>query len=139
MRLILGTSICFKIISTELLFYCLSSRFVYDQAVAVATGTAQKTVPLGGLRLFKIPLIPIEEQNKILSELESRLSVTDQLDQTLTTALQQAETLRQSILKKAFSGQLVPQDPNDEPASALLKRIQVEKAALIPPTKKRSL
>ena len=53
----------------------------------------------------------------------------DQLDQTLTTALQQAEALRQSILKKAFSGQLVPQDPNDEPASVLLERIQAEKAA----------
>jgi type I restriction enzyme S subunit len=121
------------------LFYCLSSRFVYDQAVAVATGTAQKTVPLGGLRLFKIPLIPIEEQNKILSELESRLSVTDQLDQTLTIALQQAETLRQSILKKAFSGQLVPQDPNDEPASELLKRIQAEKAAVLATVKPKAI
>ncbi len=42
--------------------------------------------------------------------------------------LQQAEALRQSILKKAFSGQLVPQDPNDEPASALLARIKTERA-----------
>jgi len=45
--------------------------------------------------------------------------------------------LRQSILKKAFSGQLVPQDPNDEPASVLLERIQAEKAALIAPIKSK--
>ncbi|WNB76410.1 hypothetical protein [Methylomonas koyamae] len=52
--------------------------------------------------------------------------MVEQLDQTITAALQQAEALRQSILKKAFSGQLVPQDPNDEPAGALLERIQSE-------------
>jgi type I restriction enzyme S subunit len=66
----------------------------------------------------------------IIEKLESCLSEVDQLDQTITTALQQAEALRQSILKKAFSGQLVPQDPSDEPASVLLERIRVEKAAL---------
>ena len=47
--------------------------------------------------------------------------------QTITTSLHQAEALRQSILKKAFSGQLAPQGPNDEPASALLARIKAEK------------
>ncbi|MDO8369142.1 MAG: hypothetical protein Q7S71_00210, partial [Candidatus Nitrotoga sp.] len=54
-------------------------------------------------------------------------SIVDQLELTITTALQQAEALRQSILKRAFSGQLVPQDPHDEPASALLARIKAEK------------
>jgi len=70
-----------------------------------------------------------QEQEQIAIELDTRISETDQLDQTITTALQQAEALRQSILKKAFSGQLVPQDPNDESASELLARIRVEKAA----------
>jgi type I restriction enzyme, S subunit len=59
--------------------------------------------------------------------LETQLPEIDQLNQTITTSLQQAEALRQSILKKAFSGELVPQDPNDEPAAALLARIQAEK------------
>lgn len=116
-----------KLISTKYLFYCLASQHVYNQATSVATGTAQKTVPLGGLRLFKIPLASIQEQEKIVNLLEQSISQIDQLDQTITTALQQAEALRQSILKKAFSGQLVPQDPNDEPASVLLERIQAEK------------
>jgi type I restriction enzyme S subunit len=47
----------------------------------------------------------------------------------ITTELQRSEFLRQSILKRAFSGQLVPQDPNDEPASRLLERIRAEKVA----------
>jgi type I restriction enzyme S subunit len=119
-----------KLIYTKYLYYCLASQHIYNQAVNVATGTAQKTVPLGGLRLFKIPLASTKEQEKIVFHLEECLSETDQLDQTITTALQQAEALRQSILKKAFSGQLVPQDPSDEPASVLLERIRLEKAAL---------
>lgn len=66
------------------------------------------------------------EQDVIVELLEEKLSEVDYLNQTITTALQQSEALRQSILKKAFSGQLVPQDSNDEPASALLARIQSE-------------
>jgi type I restriction enzyme, S subunit len=67
--------------------------------------------------------------------ISEKLSVIENVDETLTTALEQAEALRQSILKQAFSGQLVPQDPNDEPASVLLERIQAEKAALSAQTK----
>ena len=58
------------------------------------------------------------------------MSEVDQLELTLATSLQQAEALRQSILKKAFAGLLVPQDPHDEPASALLARIKAERATV---------
>jgi len=58
--------------------------------------------------------------------------VADKLEETITQSLQQAEALRQSILKKAFAGKLVPQDPNDEPASKLLERIKAEKTAQTP-------
>jgi type I restriction enzyme S subunit len=61
-------------------------------------------------------------------ELESKLSEADQLDQTLATALQQVDALRQSILKKAFRGQLEKQDKNEEPATALLERIRAAKS-----------
>jgi type I restriction enzyme S subunit len=75
------------------------------------------------------PICSFEEQALIIELAEARLSEADQLDQTITTSLQQAEALRQSILKKAFSGQLVAQDANDEPAAALLARIRAEKDA----------
>jgi hypothetical protein len=68
------------------------------------------------------------EQQAIIAHVESSLSEVDQLDLTISTSLQQAEALRQSILKKAFSGQLVAQDASDEPAAALLARIKAEKA-----------
>ncbi|MDO8811874.1 MAG: restriction endonuclease subunit S [Gallionella sp.] len=85
------------------------------------------------------PICSPDEQALIVELADSRLSVCDQLDKTITTSLQQAEALRQSILKKAFSGQLVPQDPHDEPASALLARIKAERAEVAAkPLKKKS-
>ncbi|MDD5267390.1 MAG: restriction endonuclease subunit S [Methylococcales bacterium] len=91
-------------------------------------GAVKAGLGLDNIQNFPVPMCSLNEQIKISCEIELRLSEVDQLDQTLTTALQQAVALRQSILKKAFSGQLVPQDPNDEPARVLLERIQAEKA-----------
>ena len=73
------------------------------------------------------PLPPLLEQQAIVSEVESRLSIADEVEKTVVAELKRAEQLRQSILKKVFSGKLVPQDPNDEPASVLLERIKAEK------------
>lgn len=70
------------------------------------------------------PVCSLKEQTQIVQEIESRLSVCDQLEATLTENLDKAEALRQSILKRAFEGKLVPQNPDDEPASELLKSIQ---------------
>ena len=86
---------------------------------------------------FPVPLCSLEEQELIVAEIESRLSVADKAEETIEQSLQQAEALRQSILKKAFEGKLVPQDPNDEPASKLLERIKAEKATQAPIQKTR--
>ena len=83
-----------------------------------------------------LPLCSEREQERLVELVDDKISVIDQLETTITTALQQAEALRQSILKKAFSGQLVPQHPDDEPASVLLERIRAERAAQQPATRR---
>jgi type I restriction enzyme S subunit len=72
-----------------------------------------------------IPLPPLTEQHRIVAEVERRLSVVAEVEAAVDTNLARAERLRQAILKRAFEGQLVPQDPDDEPASALLEQIGV--------------
>ena len=76
-----------------------------------------------------VPITFMEEQILIVQKIEQKLSQTDALISQIEDHLKKVEALRQSILKKAFSGQLVPQDPDDEPASILLERIKAEKAA----------
>lgn len=77
---------------------------------------------------LKIKVANSKEQQLIVDELESKLTICDKLEETISHSLQQAETLRQSILKKAFEGKLVTQNPNDEPASKLLEKIKAESA-----------
>ena len=76
-----------------------------------------------------IPLPPLTEQRRIVAEVGRRLSVIQRTEAAVEANLARAERLRQSILKQAFSGKLVPQDPNDEPASVLLERIRAEREA----------
>ncbi len=90
------------------------------------------------LRSFPIPLPPLAEQATIVEIVEEQLSVIDHLEAALEAKLKAAQSLRQSILRHAFTGQLVPQDPNDEPASELLKRIAAEREAHQATTRKLS-
>jgi len=124
---VVGFSAFKKIILPEYVDFFIQAARMRIEAYAPAT--AQKNINLETLENLVVPYCYLAEQKQILNILEERFSVIDQLDQTITTALQQAEALRQSILKKAFSGQLVPQDPNDEPASELLARIRAERDA----------
>ncbi|MEX2411440.1 MAG: restriction endonuclease subunit S [Candidatus Paceibacterota bacterium] len=86
------------------LFYFIQS--VQKRLEAFAPATAQKNINLTTLENLLVPLCSLEEQKEIVNEIESRLSVVDQLEQTIKENLQKAEALRQSILKKAFGGGL---------------------------------
>jgi type I restriction enzyme, S subunit len=102
----------------------LGRRFIVQQA---SSTSGLHTLSLSKVDSLFVPVCLTAEQNEIILALDAFSSQIDALEQTITTALQQAESLRQSILKKAFSGQLVPQEPNDEPAAALLARIRATK------------
>lgn len=93
----------------------------------IYSGATREALTFGQIRNFPFPLCSIEEQKVIIDELENQISLIQNLENTIESGLQKSEALRQSILKKAFEGELVLQDPNDEPASELLKRIQAEK------------
>lgn len=95
----------------------------------IRTTAGQSGISGGDIKSMPVPICCKEEQKIIERHLESELSNVTAISDEIESGLKKAETLRQSILKKAFSGQLVPQDPNDEPASELLARIQAEKAA----------
>lgn len=74
-----------------------------------------------------VSLPPVEEQNRIADEVEERLSQIDSAEKTIDAELIRSKRLRQSILKRAFEGKLVPQNPTDEPASVLLERIKASR------------
>lgn len=78
---------------------------------------------------IQFPLPSLAEQEAIVEAVEDHLSVIDHLEADLDAKLKNAQGLRQAILRHAFTGQLVPQDPNDEPASRLLERIVAEREA----------
>lgn len=79
------------------------------------------------IQRLSVPLPPLAEQHRIVAEVDCRLSVVEQLEAAIERSLQRAARLRQAILKQAFEGKLVRQDPNDEPASVLLERIRRER------------
>lgn len=92
-----------------------------------APATAQKNINLGTLEALIVPLCGLAEQTEVVRILDTQLEAVGMLSSEIDAARGRADALRQSILKKAFAGQLVPQDPDDEPAAALLARIQAER------------
>lgn len=124
-------------IDAKFLFRMLSSGEIALQADNVATGTAQRTVPLSGLRKFSIPAPSILEQRRIVQRIEAAFTWIDRLAAEATSARKLIDRLDQAVLAKAFRGELVPQDPNDEPASVLLERIKAERG-VAPKAKRRA-
>jgi type I restriction enzyme S subunit len=109
--------------------HALNSPSCYAQAQKYTHGVGNQDLGLTRMINIIIALPPLAEQHRIVAEVERRLSIVAALEAEVEAALARAARLRQSILKRAFEGRLVEQDPDDEPASALLARIKAEREA----------
>ncbi|MEX1116013.1 MAG: hypothetical protein WEB53_12235 [Akkermansiaceae bacterium] len=103
----------------------------------IRTTAGQSGVSGGDIKAMPAPLCSLPEQREIVRLLDEQFTVIEQNERELDAALKRSAALRQSILKKAFTGQLVPQDPTDEPASTLLERIRKEREEAESTSKKK--
>ena len=136
---ILGKSACyFNLISVELKEYVtllLYTDYFLKYAIENATGSTIKNVSLAVMKDFLLPLPPLAEQRRIVAKIEELMPLVERYGKAQQALDQLNESLpahlRQSILQEAIQGRLVPQDPKEEPASELLKRIRKEKEQLV--------
>lgn len=116
-------------VSSHYLSFVLAAGTYNGKLKKAFTRTGINHLTGESLASYPVPLPPSTEQESIVGAMNHQLSIIEELEVDVETRLQSARTLRQSILKHAFAGKLVPQDPNDEPAAELLKRIAAERAA----------
>src|SRR5690554_2959012 len=134
-----------NVVSTRYLAFYLQSPKAFAHAGSVATGTAQKTVSLTNLRKFPINLPTMDEQTEIVRRVDQLFANADRIEQQVSNALARVNNLTQSILAKAFRGELTEQWRKDNPelisgensAEALPERIKAERAAVKPAKKTR--
>ncbi|MDD5169277.1 MAG: restriction endonuclease subunit S [Syntrophales bacterium] len=126
-----------KLIDTRFLYYCLSSPAIRQHIVLTARSTpGVNNINSEEIRSIEINLPPIEEQHEIVRRIERLFAFADLLEARYTAGREQIDQLTPSLLDKAFRGELVPQDPNDETANELLKRIK-EQATIMPEQKRK--
>ena len=115
----------------EWLLCCLRSSLGRREIERLATGNqlSMRNIGQERIRQIRLPLPPCNEQLNIVQEVELAVTLADTVERSIQHGLTRARKVRQAILKRAFEGKLVPQDPNDEPASVLLERIRAARAS----------
>ena len=117
--------------------YVRGSKTVVEYVKEVNHGATRDGINTGQLLVLPVALPPLAEQHRIVTEVETRISICDKMEETIAESLQKAESLRQSILKKAFEGKLLNEReleearnaPDWEPAEKLLERIKAVKTS----------
>ena len=108
----------------DFLYFYFNSPFYWTQIASLQKGMAQPGVNATLLAGLPVPLPPLAGQRRIAAEVERRLSVAREAEKAVEANRKRIARLRQAILKRAFEGKLVPQDPSDEPVKVLLERIR---------------
>jgi len=117
-------------VSNRFICYFLNSPLINNHVNMLIGGSAAPHINVGDIKQFPVSLPPLEEQNEIVHRVEELFKLSDSLEAKYKKAMERVGKIEQSILAKAFCGELAKQDPNDEPAEELLKRILAEKAKL---------
>lgn len=115
-------------VSNDYVAHFLQSRWAYKAIEGLIHGVGRPRINTTQLKEIQVPVCSPAEQDEIVKQLDAKLSIIDATEKQLDEQLARSKALRQSILKRAFDGELVDQDPSDEPASELLERIKAEKA-----------
>jgi len=115
-------------VSPEYIAKYLTSTLTINIFRKDSHGGTMEILNLKILKRLPIPLPPVQEQEEIVRRVKALFKIADQIEERYQKARAYVDKLTQSILAKAFRGELVPQDPNDEPASVLLERIREERA-----------
>ena len=123
--------ICASMITSWYLFYFLKSPTGQNCLRSGGAGIGRPNLNAPTIEAIPIPFPSLQEQEIIVLEIERLFLIIDESELALKSEIKRAQSLRQSILKLAFEGKLVAQDPNDEPASVLLERIRVEKTNIM--------
>ena len=112
------------LIDKRWLQHTLNSPLCYSQSQKYTHGVGNQDLGLTRMVKIGLPLPPFPEQERIVSEIERRLSIIDEIEEQVEANLKCAARLRQGVLKRAFEGRLNTQDPRDEPAENLLELIR---------------
>ena len=113
-----------ELLTPKYLHYVIMDSVFQDRMEKSAIGTGVKHLRVEDVEELSIPICPLEEQQRIVEEIESRLSVCDKLEETIAASLKQSEALRQSILKKAFEGKLVKAKEIEKPKRTSFYQLQ---------------
>ena len=105
----------------------INSHIGQQQIEPMTQGVAQKKVSLGRFANLAVPVPPIQEQDQLMAVVTAAMGEGAAQEAAIALSLKQTTAQRQNTLRAAFTGELVPQDPNDEPASLLLERIRAER------------
>lgn len=130
---------CFQVhcfgdtISANFLVRCFGARYFFKQLEQVVHGVGRPRINTTQLGESFIPLCSLPEQQEIVRLLDAQFEMIERNEREIDAALRKSEALRQSILKRAFTGRLVPQNSSDEPASQLLARLRAERENNIAP------